>query len=242
MSAPRDRFWGLLNLVQDYFQDGWRQSHPGPPVATSAPSGPRLPAPDRGAPVPAQGPAADSLERIATAVKACRECGLCDGRTQAVPGEGAAHPLVLVVGEGPGAEEDRTGRPFVGAAGQYLDKWLAAINLDRGTNCFIANVVKCRPPGNRDPAPDEQAACLPYLQRQIAVLRPRAILTVGRIASQALLQNAGTMGSMRGRVYAFAGLPLVATYHPSGVLRNQGLRPAVWDDLKLLQAQISTPT
>jgi uracil-DNA glycosylase family 4 len=153
-----------------------------------------------------------------------------------VPGEGTSRPRVLVVGEGPGFEEDRSGRPFVGPAGRYLDKWLQAIGLDRGTNCFIANIVKCRPPGNRDPLPEESAACLPYLQRQIALLQPRAILTVGRISTQILVGRSVGIGELRGQRYTYRGIPLVATYHPSAVLRNQSLRKPVWEDLKLLRS------
>jgi DNA polymerase len=143
---------------------------------------------------------------------------------------------VLVVGEGPGAEEDATGRPFVGKAGQYLDRWLKAIDLDRGSNCFIANIVKCRPPGNRDPLPEESAACLPYLQEQIAILSPRAILVVGRIAAQVLTGHAAGIGDLRARQHTFGDLPLVATYHPSAVLRDSSLRAPVWEDLKRLSA------
>jgi DNA polymerase len=183
----------------------------------------------------------DSLARVAAEVAACRACGLCAGRTNTVPGEGVARPLVMVIGEGPGRDEDRSGRPFVGPAGNYLDRWLAAIELQRDAHCFIANVVKCRPPDNRDPLPAESAACLPFLQRQMRLLRPRALLSVGRVASQVLIGRPAAIGALRGEVYYYAvpglphALPLVTTYHPSGVLRNSSLRRAVWDDLRLLQ-------
>jgi uracil-DNA glycosylase family 4 len=143
---------------------------------------------------------------------------------------------VLVVGEGPGAEEDASGRPFVGPAGQLLDRMLKAIDLDRGTNCFIANVVKCRPPGNRDPALEESAACLPYLRAQIAALRPKAILAVGRVAAEALTGLAAGVGELRRRSLSYEGIPLAVTYHPSAVLRNSSLRRPVWEDLKRLKA------
>ena len=156
------------------------------------------------------------------------------GRKTAVPGEGAPRPPVLFVGEGPGEEEDRTGRPFVGAAGKYLDKWITAAGLERGA-CFIANCVKCRPPQNREPHPDELTACLPYLERQIAVLEPRVICCLGRIASHALLSTSASLGDLRGRVHDRNGIPVVVTYHPSAVLRDQGLRAAVWQDLKMLK-------
>jgi DNA polymerase len=142
----------------------------------------------------------------------------------------------MVIGEAPGLDEDRTGRPFVGRAGQYLDRWLQAINLDRQSNCFIANIVKCRPPGNRDPLPEESADCLPYLKRQIEILQPKAILAVGRISTQILCERTEGIGKLRGMDLEFLGIPLVATYHPSAVLRNSDLRAAVWQDLKRLRA------
>jgi uracil-DNA glycosylase family 4 len=145
---------------------------------------------------------------------------------------------VLVVGEGPGAEEDATGRPFVGPAGQLLDRMLKAIQLERGSNCFIANVVKCRPPANRDPLPAESAACLPYLRAQIAVLRPKAILAVGRVAAQTLTGLSAGVGELRRRQLACEGIPLAVTYHPSAVLRDSSLRRPVWEDLQRLQATL----
>ena len=190
----------------------------------------------------------DSLARVAAEVAACRACGLCAGRTNTVPGEGAARPLVMVIGEAPGRDEDRSGRPFVGPAGQYLDRWLAAIKLRRDENCFIANVVKCRPPDNRDPLPEESSACLPFLQRQMRLLRPRALLSVGRIASQVLTGRVTAIGALRGQVYYYQvpglpqAVPLVTTYHPSGVLRDSSLRPAVWDDLRLLERLLAAAT
>ena len=151
---------------------------------------------------------------------------------------GVESPDVMVVGEGPGADEDAQGLPFVGKAGQYLDKWLDAIQLSRHTNCFIGNVVKCRPPMNRDPQPDEIAACLPYLERQIALLKPRFILTVGRISSSVLTGQEAGIGRLRGRTYSFHGIPLIPTYHPSAVLRDPSLRRPVWDDLRRLKAEL----
>ena len=256
------RFWRLLSLLQDYYTTGERT--PGDPPAVRFRAEPAVGAPAHLGPVPPVRPApsatrreaaappaagsdagaADSLARVAVEVAACRACRLCGGRTNTVPGEGASQALVMVVGEGPGREEDRSGRPFVGPAGQYLDRWLAAIDLQRDRNCFITNVVKCRPPDNRDPLPDESGTCLPFLQRQIRLLRPRALLSVGRIASQVLTGRDAPLGALRGQVYHYAvagasqPLPLVTTYHPSGVLRNQALRRAVWDDLRLLQRVI----
>ncbi len=180
----------------------------------------------------------EELEKIAKEVSVCNKCGLGKTRTKPVPGEGVLNPAVMIIGEGPGADEDRTGRPFVGRAGKYLDKWLDAIGLSREKNCFIGNIVKCRPPNNRDPKPEESSACLPYLLKQIEILRPKAILTVGRISSQILLGRTSGIGSLRGKVYYYMDIPLIPTYHPSGVLRNPSLRPYVWEDLKLLKSVI----
>jgi DNA polymerase len=216
-------FWQLLELVEDYIEAGYRRNHNPPPGFDETLDSRRA---EEG----------DSLKRIAAQVRACTACGLHQGRTHAVPGEGVSSPTVLVIGEGPGAAEDRSGRPFVGAAGRYLDKWLAAIDSGRETNAFIANIVKCRPPGNRDPLPEEQAACRPYLERQIVLLGPRVILTVGRIASQTLLQTGTPLGRLRGRVHTYREIPVVPTYHPSAVLRDQSLRKPVWEDLKRLMS------
>ncbi|WP_304225595.1 uracil-DNA glycosylase family protein [Gracilinema caldarium] len=182
----------------------------------------------------------DSLERVAEDVRRCTACGLCQGRHNPVPGEGVEQPLVLVIGEGPGADEDSTGRPFVGRAGQLLDKMLMAINLDRNTNCFIANVVKCRPPNNRDPEPEEISACAPFLHRQLALLKPRAILTVGRVPTQALLGTSEGISRLRGRFFEYQGIPLLPTYHPSALLRDESLKRPAWEDLKQLRAFLNS--
>ncbi|MCQ2603875.1 MAG: uracil-DNA glycosylase [Spirochaetia bacterium] len=181
---------------------------------------------------------ADTLDNIAAEVCGCRKCRLCQGRHKAVPGMGVMHPDVMVIGEGPGGDEDVQGLPFVGAAGKYLDKWLAAIQLDRNQNCFIGNVVKCRPPGNRDPQPDEITFCLPYLKRQIAILKPKMILTVGRISGGIISGQEPVMGRLRGHIFYFDGIPVIPTYHPSAVLRNPSLRQAVWDDLRFLRSEL----
>ncbi len=226
----------LLDLLEDYYRDGFRRPHPElepSPAGDPQPAGEPRPA---GEPQPAAMEPGARLAAVAREVAACKRCALHRGRRRTVPGEGVLNPRVLVVGEGPGAEEDATGRPFVGKAGQYLDRWLKAIDLDRKVNCFIANVVKCRPPGNRDPLPEESAACLPYLREQIAILRPEAILAVGRIAGQVLTGRAAGIGELRSRQYTFGDIPLVVTYHPSAVLRDPSLRAPVWEDLKRLNA------
>ena len=169
---------------------------------------------------------------MAAEVSACVKCGLSANRNTTVPGEGSPDPEVLFIGEGPGAEEDRTGRPFVGAAGKYLDTWLPPIGLTRN-QCFIANCVKCRPPQNREPHPDEIGACLPYLARQITILKPRVICCLGRIAAQTVLRTTASLGELRGRIHQLprelqpldaAAIPVVVTYHPSAVLRDKAAR------------------
>jgi DNA polymerase len=184
----------------------------------------------------------DSLEQIAKEIRACQACDLCSVRILAVPGEGSSRPLVLTVGEAPGADEDASGRPFVGRAGQLLDKMLAAIGLSRETNCFIANTVKCRPPGNRDPLPHETAQCAHFFERQTAILCPQFILCVGRIAAQTLLNTEKGIGELRGRFFEYKGIPLIPTYHPSALLRNEALKRPAWEDLKILKKEIDELT
>ncbi len=181
---------------------------------------------------------AEALERIASAVLECRKCPLAQGRTNAVPGEGAKNAIVMVIGEGPGADEDRLGRPFVGKSGQLLDKMLISISLSREKNAYIANIVKCRPPGNRDPLPEEASACLPFLREQIEAVRPKAILAVGRIAAKTLLNTEEGINRLRGRFFDYCGIPLMATYHPSALLRNESLKRPAWEDLKAFRERI----
>ena len=152
-----------------------------------------------------------------------------------MPGEGAEDAALLLVGEAPGEEEDRTGRPFIGPSGQYLDHWLQSIGLER-KSCYIANCVKCRPPQNREPNPEELKTCRPFLDRQIRSLAPRAILCLGRVAAQSLLQSKAALGELRGKQHAMNGIPVFITYHPSAVLRDSSLRRPVWEDLKKLKA------
>jgi len=173
-------------------------------------------------------------EALGAEVRACTKCALHATRTQGVLGVGPRRCDWLVIGEAPGAEEDRRGEPFVGAAGQLLDAMLRAIGLDRKTNVYIANVLKSRPPNNRDPRPEEVAACLPYLVRQIALLEPRIMLAVGRIAAQNLLGTDAPLGRLRGRVHHFGerNTPLVVTYHPAYLLRTPADKRKAWEDLK----------
>jgi DNA polymerase len=186
----------------------------------------------------------NSLDEITAVIRNCKACRLNETRKNVVPGEGVLKPLVMVIGEAPGADEDACGRPFVGKAGQLLDKMLSSINLSRESNCFIANVIKCRPPQNRDPQPDEIAACAGFLECQIQFLKPRFILCVGRISSQVMLHNAEPIGKTRGKFMDYKSndmtIPLIATYHPSALLHNEDLKRPAWDDLKLLRAALGS--
>ncbi len=176
--------------------------------------------------------AVQSLEAVAGLISGCTRCPLCEGRTQTVPGEGNPTATLMCVGEGPGQKEDESGRPFVGAAGQLLDQILGAIDCPR-TSVYIANIVKCRPPKNRKPLPDEATACLPYLHRQIALVRPKVLLALGGTAAEWLLGTRQSLGSLRGRVHRFAGIPLVVTYHPAALLRNPNWKKPTWDDVRI---------
>jgi DNA polymerase len=172
----------------------------------------------------------DALE---AAVRDCRLCGLCETRTQTVFGTGERKARLMVIGEAPGAEEDRRGEPFVGRAGQLLNSMLAAAGFER-SQVYIANVLKCRPPDNRDPGALEAAQCLPYLRRQIELVGPAAILCVGRIAAQRLLGREEPLARMRGQVHEFGGVPVVVTYHPAYLLRSPTEKRKAWIDLKLV--------
>ncbi len=196
------------------------------------------------APVPASDAPATheplSLLSLGAKIRACRNCPLCNGRTNAVPGQGAEKPAVLVIGEGPGEEEDKQGLPFVGPAGQLLDKMLASIQLDRHVNCYIANTVKCRPPYNRDPSPTEAAACRAFLDAQIHLLKPRMILAVGKVALRNLLAIEGefSLNKYRGKLFDLNGIPLCVTYHPSALLRNADFKRPAWEDLKFFKSKL----
>jgi DNA polymerase len=175
--------------------------------------------------------AAMGWDELRQAVAACTACELCQTRKQAVLGVGDVEADWLFVGEGPGAEEDERGEPFVGQAGKLLDAMLAAIDLKRGQGVYIANAVKCRPPNNRTPEPGETAACWPFLARQIELIRPRLIVTLGKPAAQTLLQQEVTISRARGVVHDFAGMPLIVTYHPAYLLRNLPDKAKAWEDL-----------
>jgi uracil-DNA glycosylase len=175
---------------------------------------------------------ATALVGIAQLVAGCTKCRLCEGRRHTVPGEGPDDARLVVVGEGPGRVEDETGRPFVGPAGALLTKILEAIDLPR-ERVFICNVVKCRPPENRAPQYDEIAACLPYLHRQIEILKPKVILAMGNTAAQTLLNAKQSLGAMRNHVHRFRGIPVIVTYHPAALLRNPNWKRPTWDDVRI---------
>ncbi|MCC7182804.1 MAG: uracil-DNA glycosylase [Rhodocyclaceae bacterium] len=183
--------------------------------------------------------AAMGWDELAEAVANCRACRLCEQRKQAVLGVGDRKPQWLFVGEGPGAEEDARGEPFVGQAGKLLDAMLAAIGLRRGEGVYIANAVKCRPPGNRTPEASETAACLPYLERQIDLLAPRIIVALGRPAAQTLLNTEIKIAAARGRDFVYRGVPLVVTYHPAYLLRNLPDKARAWEDLLFARQQLA---
>ncbi len=204
---------------------GWRQ----PPVP------PKLQVKDWGA------AKADSetLQDLAASAAGCTLCRLSDHRQSVVFGEGDEKAAVMFVGEGPGAEEDRTGRPFVGQAGKLLDRMIFAMGLER-EEVYIANVVKCRPPGNRDPKEDEVAACAAYLDRQIDLIKPKVLVALGKPASRRLTGTAKPMGALRGRWSSYRGVPLMPMFHPAFLLRNPKAKRDVWEDLKLVMRRLAS--
>ncbi len=175
-----------------------------------------------------------SFKHLEEAVRGCSLCRLAETRIKTVFGTGVISPSLMVIGEGPGADEDLQGEAFVGRVGKYLDAWLNAIGLSRTTGVYITNIVKCRPPNNRDPRIDEVASCLPYLARQIRLLQPQAILLLGRVAANTLLQKNSSLSALRGTFHRYEGIPVLVTYHPAAVLRDLSLKRPVWEDLKKL--------
>jgi DNA polymerase len=182
----------------------------------------------------------DSLAAVRAAVARCTRCGLFKTATNPVPGEGSSTARLVCVGEAPGANEDETGKPFVGAAGQLLTKILAAVELAR-EDVFICNVLKHRPPGNRNPLPEEVAACSTYLVRQLELIKPKVIVAFGTFAAQTLLETKMTIGKLRGLVHQYHGIPLVVTYHPAALLRNPAWKRPTWEDVKLARRILDSP-
>jgi len=218
-------------------------------VAATPPRGPAAPQPrwKQGCPpIPGPGLAVESpshvlddelvalgtLEDVAERIRTTHCCALCPNRTNAVPGEGNPQARLFLVGEGPGATEDAQGRPFVGQAGNLLNGILEAIEVPRDS-VYITNIVKCRPPQNRKPLPDEIAACIPYLHRQIEIVQPKVILALGSTAAEAMLGVRKSLGELRGKVHTYNGIPLVVTYHPAALLRNPNWKKPTWDDVRI---------
>ena len=181
----------------------------------------------------------EALRRQEHALQGCRRCKLCEGRSRIVFGSGNPRAGVVVIGEGPGADEDAQGLPFVGRAGQLLTKMLASVDLDRERDVYITNAVLCRPPGNRNPEADELAACAPFLADKLGVIQPKVVLTLGSVATQALLRTKEPIGKLRGRLHPFGDAVLVPTFHPAFLLRNPGqeYKRMAWEDLKLAKRE-----
>jgi DNA polymerase len=184
--------------------------------------------------------AAASLAEIAASIASCMLCRLGKGRTRTVPGIGNAHARLMFVGEAPGRDEDLAGEPFVGRAGQLLTDIIKAMKLSR-EEVFIANVIKCRPPENRNPEPDELDACRPWIERQVDIIRPEVIVTLGRFALQSLLQRQVPISSVRGEWQQYRDIPLMPTYHPAYLLRNPAAKKEVWNDMKKVMSHLAIP-
>lgn len=227
--------WVLRDAVPESTASALQPVAP-PPTKVAAPAPVEQRAPDSvpvaNIPLQSAGPV-DTLDwpELARHVADCRACPLCEQRKQAVLGVGDLHPEWLFVGEGPGAEEDAKGEPFVGQAGKLLDAMLASLDIARGNRAYIANAVKCRPPGNRTPEAAEMAACRPYLERQIALLKPKIIVLLGKAAVHSVLHDDKSLASLRGQRFEYAGIPVVVTYHPAYLLRNLPDKAKAWEDL-----------
>ena len=218
------------------------------PPRSARPAGVAAPAPES-RPAVLLGPRPVGVEAmdwsaLREAVSGCKACTLCEKRRQTVFGVGNPQAQWMLVGEAPGEDEDREGEPFVGRSGQLLDRMLQAVGLSRAEappeqQVFIANVIKCRPPGNRNPTPEEVAQCEPFLLRQVALVQPKVILAMGRFAVQSLLKSSEPIGKLRGQVHDYAGVPLVVTYHPAYLLRNPVDKALAWDDLCLAREVLS---
>ncbi|MBI4245667.1 MAG: uracil-DNA glycosylase [Candidatus Rokubacteria bacterium] len=182
---------------------------------------------------------AEALGAQERALQGCRRCKLCEARSTVVFGSGNPRAELVVIGEGPGADEDAQGKPFVGRAGQLLTKMLESVQLSRDRDCYILNAVKCRPPANRNPEPDELAACAPFLAAQLGVIQPKVVLALGSVATQALLHTKEPIGKLRGRMHPYGAAVLIPTFHPAFLLRNPGqeYKRMAWDDLKLAKRE-----
>ena len=179
-----------------------------------------------------------TLQTLTDKIKKCTRCDLCQSKIHIVYGDGVSNPEVLVIGDCPDYDADIKGYPAVGKAGELLDKMLMAIKLDRKTNCYITNVIKCRPPQDREPSSEEKDACFSFLEAQIKVLKPKMLLCLGRIAAQTILDSEDSMSNMHGNFYEYNKIPLMVTYHPNALLKNAELKKPAWDDLKKFRSKL----
>jgi uracil-DNA glycosylase family 4 len=214
----------------------WAATGRVPPMPDPSPA----PAPVAIPSSPTGAPGSESLEQVRMDLGDCRRCSLASGRTNIVFGEGSCHARLVFVGEGPGAEEDRSGRPFVGPAGQLLSKIIQAMKLER-EQVYICNVIKCRPPGNRDPQPEEIASCRPFLMRQLASIGPEAVCTLGNHATHALLNSTEPLSRLRGRFHTLHPFRVMPTFHPAFLLRHPERKRDVWEDMKKIMALLRIP-
>lgn len=250
MSDPVAEQWhGLLNDVTDYLRFMKEEGHthieiPSNSLKLQSPVAPRSRTRAAASVAPARAAPASSglagLDQIASQVAECRLCGLCATRKNTVPGQGAPRPELIFVGEGPGADEDEQGLAFVGRAGQLLTKMIEAMGLSRDS-VWIGNIVKCRPPNNRVPTPEEMAACMPYLKQQIALLQPKVIVCLGATAVKGLLNPPDTISKVRGTWMKFEGIDTMPTFHPAYLLRNPPAKKEVWEDLKAVLTRLGRP-
>lgn len=232
--ARRPRYLKALGL------DAWERRD----IATAPMPDPKTMKPDPAKELPrAPQVVASDWSELQAQVASCRKCRLCETRTKTVFGVGPLDARLMVVGEAPGADEDQQGEPFVGRAGKLLDEMLRAIGRSRTSNTYVANITKCRPPENREPAQDEAEACSPYLEQQLRTIKPRLIVALGRTAAQRLLASETPIGKMRGQTYTWGpeATPLMVTYHPAYLLRNPGEKAKSWDDLKRVHRFLSAP-
>lgn len=225
-----DRDRALLDLARQV------RNHLGYMAALGVENLPRVEVPRPTLPTPAS--PAETLEDIIKDLGGCRRCPLAEGRTNIVFGEGDPRAEMMFIGEGPGEDEDRQGRPFVGRAGRLLTDIIVKGMKMRREDCYIANVVKCRPPENRDPNPMEARACLPFLHRQIEAVRPKVICALGRVAARYLLDTNESLGRLRHRFHDLNGIPVMPTYHPASLLRHESWKRPTWEDVKLVMARL----
>ena len=214
-----NKYWDILNLYEDYVEKGTKSD-------------------SKKLVLEKKTDIEASLIKITNDIKSCKKCNLHETRINTVPGMGVTNPLLMIIGESPEEDEDKTGNPFVGKAGQFLDKWLEAIKLSRKTNCFTTNMIKCRTPEDRAPLPIEITLCISFLKKQIEILKPKVILTLGEISTQVILESDSGIEDLRGKVFEYRGIPLLSTYHPNSVLKNNELKRPVWADLKKLRELI----